>query len=167
MAEQQVVPWADKMQGMSPPPAADSAPRLKRWADLRWPEFAALDLAHTVAVLPVGATEQHGPHLPLDVDTAIVEAVLAAAAGHLPAEAPVYVLPTLPVGLSPEHERFPGTLTLSAETALALWRDLARGARRDLPRFLRPLLPDEPLRSGPTSTGPRALARQTRRLGAS
>ncbi|MFN4103664.1 MAG: creatininase family protein, partial [Tepidimonas sp.] len=107
---------------MSPPPAADSASRLKRWADLRWPEFAALDPAHTVAVLPVGATEQHGPHLPLDVDTAIVEAVLAAAAGHLSAEAPVYVLPTLPVGLSPEHERFPGTLNLSAETALALWR---------------------------------------------
>ncbi|TSE37119.1 putative mycofactocin system creatinine amidohydrolase family protein MftE [Tepidimonas fonticaldi] len=130
MAEQQVVPWADKMQGMSPPPAADSAPRLKRWADLRWPEFAALDLAHTVAVLPVGATEQHGPHLPLDVDTAIVEAVLAAAAGHLPAEAPVYVLPTLPVGLSPEHERFPGTLTLSAETALALWRDLGASVAR-------------------------------------
>jgi radical SAM superfamily enzyme YgiQ (UPF0313 family) len=54
-----------------------------------------------------------------------------------------------------------------APVARALWRDLARGARRDLPRFLRPLLPDEPLRSGPASTGPRALARQSRRLGPS
>lgn len=115
---------------MNPTPAADSAPRLKRWADLRWPEVAALDPERTVVVLPAGATEQHGPHLPLNVDTAIVEAVLAAAAGHLPAEAPVYVLPTLPVGLSPEHERFPGTLTLSAETALALWRDIGVSVAR-------------------------------------
>lgn len=109
---------------------ADFVPRLKRWADLRWPEAATLDAERTVAVLPVGATEQHGPHLPLDVDTAIVESVLAAAAGHLPCDAPVYALPTLPVGLSPEHERFPGTLTLSAETALALWRDIGASVAR-------------------------------------
>ncbi|MEW6694939.1 MAG: creatininase family protein [Pseudomonadota bacterium] len=109
---------------------ADTPVRLKRWADLPWPAFAALDPARTVAVLPVGATEQHGPHLPLDVDTAIVDAVLAAAAPHVPAPAPVYVLPTLPVGLSPEHARFPGTLTLSADTALALWRDIGASVAR-------------------------------------
>lgn len=109
-------------------PAA--APGLKRWADLRWPEVAALDPERTVAVLPLGATEQHGPHLPLAVDTAIAEAVLAAAAPHLPGDAPVYVLPTQPVGFSPEHARFPGTLTLSADTALALWRDIGASVAR-------------------------------------
>lgn len=108
----------------------DTVPRVKRWADLRWPEVAALDAERTVAVLPLGATEQHGPHLPLDVDTAIVEAVLAAAARYLGHDAPVYVLPTLPVGLSPEHDRFPGTLTLSAETALALWREIGASVAR-------------------------------------
>ena len=103
---------------------------LRRWADLAWPDFAALDAARTVAVLPLGATEQHGPHLPLDVDTAIVEALLARAAAHLPADAPLLVLPTLAVGLSPEHAAFPGTLTLAPETALALLRDVAASVAR-------------------------------------
>lgn len=103
---------------------------LRRWADLAWPDFAALDPARTVAVLPLGATEQHGPHLPLDVDTAIVEALLVRAAAHLPADAPLLALPTLAVGLSPEHAAFPGTLTLAPETALALLLDVAAGVAR-------------------------------------
>ncbi|MCS6810414.1 MAG: creatininase family protein [Tepidimonas sp.] len=110
--------------------AADSAPALRRWADLVWTDFAALDPTRTVAVLPLGATEQHGPHLPLAVDTAIVEALLGAAAAHLPPDAPLLVLPTLAVGLSPEHEAFPGTLSLAPETALAVLRDVAAGVAR-------------------------------------
>jgi creatinine amidohydrolase len=115
---------------MSVSPAAAPSPTLKRWADLRWPEVQALDPARTVAVLPLGATEQHGPHLPLGVDTAIAEAVLAAAVPHLPPDAPIYALPTQAVGLSPEHARYPGTLTLSAPTALALLGDIGASVAR-------------------------------------
>jgi creatinine amidohydrolase len=91
------------------------------WADLASPDFAALDPATTVAVLPLGATEQHGPHLPLAVDQALVDGIVAAALPRLPAECPVLVLPTQQVGYSPEHASFPGTLTLSAETVIATW----------------------------------------------
>ncbi|MBP9904826.1 MAG: creatininase family protein [Rhodoferax sp.] len=99
------------------------------WADLGTHDFAALQasgaMARTIAVLPVGATEQHGPHLPLRVDTALVDGVIAAAQSHLADDLKVLFLPTQAVGLSPEHARFPGTLTLKNETILRLWTDLA------------------------------------------
>lgn len=99
------------------------------WAELSAHDFALLqrsgELARTIAVLPVGATEQHGPHLPLRVDTALVDGVIAAALPHLADDLPVLVLPTQAVGLSPEHARFAGTLTLKNETILRLWTDLA------------------------------------------
>ena len=98
------------------------------WADLSTRDFAALqasgDLRRSIAVLPVGATEQHGPHLPLCVDTALVNAVIAAALAHLDSGLNVLFLPTQAVGLSPEHARFPGTLTLKNQTILQLWTDL-------------------------------------------
>ena len=94
------------------------------WAELGTRDFAGLDASRTVAVLPVAAIEQHGPHLPLNVDTALVDGVVAAALPHLPADVPVLVLPTQQVGLSPEHERFAGTLTLSPATVIALWTEL-------------------------------------------
>jgi creatinine amidohydrolase len=75
-------------------------------------------------VLPVAATEQHGPHLPLSVDAVLVDGIVTAALGHLPADLPVLFLPTQAVGLSPEHARFPGTLTLKNETILRLWTDI-------------------------------------------
>jgi creatinine amidohydrolase len=78
-----------------------------------------------VAVLPVAATEQHGPHLPLNVDTTIVDGVIRAALDHLPANSQALFLPTQAVGFSPEHAAFPGTLTLKAETVLRLWTELA------------------------------------------
>ena len=99
------------------------------WAELSTRDFAALQtsgyLARTIAVLPVGATEQHGPHLPLCVDTTLVDGVIGAALPHLDVALPVLFLPTQAVGLSPEHARFPGTLTLKNETILRLWTDLA------------------------------------------
>jgi creatinine amidohydrolase len=95
------------------------------WADLRTTDFARLDLARTIAVLPVAATEQHGPHLPLSVDTDLVNGVVAACLPHLTPELPVLFLPTQTVGLSPEHARFAGTLTLKAETVICLWTDIA------------------------------------------
>jgi len=94
------------------------------WADLSTADFAALDLARTIAVLPVAATEQHGPHLPLSVDTDLVNGVVVAALPHLAADLPVLFLPTQAVGFSPEHARFAGTLTLKAETVLRLWTEI-------------------------------------------
>ena len=95
------------------------------WANLKSPDFAGLDLARCIAVLPVAAIEQHGPHLPLNVDTTLVEGVIAAALPQLPTDLPVLFLPTQAVGLSPEHAAFAGTLTLKAETVIRLWTELA------------------------------------------
>jgi creatinine amidohydrolase len=99
------------------------------WQDLPWPAFAALP-ADTVAVLPVAAIEQHGPHLPVSVDTTINQGIVARMLQKLPADAPVLVLPTQAVGLSVEHVRFPGTLTSSAETLLALWTEIGESVAR-------------------------------------
>ena len=95
------------------------------WADLKSPDFAALDLARCIAVLPVAAIEQHGPHLPLNVDATLVDGVIAAALPHLPAALPLLFLPTQAIGLSPEHARFAGTLTLKAGTVISLWTEIA------------------------------------------
>ena len=94
------------------------------WADWTTTDFQALALNRAIAVLPVAATEQHGPHLPLSVDTDLVQGVVAATLPHLAADFPVLFLPTQKVGLSPEHARFAGTLTLKAETVIRLWTDI-------------------------------------------
>lgn len=94
------------------------------WSDLTTADFAALDKARAIAVLPVAATEQHGPHLPLSVDTDIVNGVVAAAVPHLQKGLPALFLPTQAVGFSPEHNRFPGTLTLKSDTLIRLWTEL-------------------------------------------
>jgi creatinine amidohydrolase len=103
--------------------SANGRPRF--WADLKSPEFAQLDLARVIAVLPVAAIEQHGPHLPLAVDTALVDGIIASALPHLPADLSALFLPTQAVGFSPEHAAFAGTLSLKAETVIRLWTDLA------------------------------------------
>jgi creatinine amidohydrolase len=100
------------------------------WADLTTTDFAALDPVKTVAVLPVGATEQHGPHLPLAVDHALVDGILERALPQLPADAPVLVLPTQKIGYSPEHSTFAGTLTLPIETVIATWVAIGEGVAR-------------------------------------
>lgn len=100
-------------------------PPARYWADLTTTDFAQLDLARTIAVLPVGAVEQHGPHLPLSVDADLVDGIVRAALPHLTADAPVLFLPTLALGYSPEHAAFAGTLTLKADTVLRLWTDVA------------------------------------------
>jgi len=109
---------------MNPAPSTPAAlPRF--WADLKSPDFARIDLARCIAVLPLAAIEQHGPHLPLNVDATLVDGVVAAALPHLPPALPVLFLPTQSVGLSPEHARFAGTLTLKAELVIRLWTGLA------------------------------------------
>lgn len=101
----------------------------RRWADLAWTDFAALP-SDTVAVLPLAATEQHGPHLPVSVDTRLNEGMVEAMLARLPADFPVLVLPTQAIGCSVEHTRFPGTLTGSVETLLALWTEIGQGVAR-------------------------------------
>ena len=100
------------------------------WADLTTREFAQLDPERAIAVLPVAATEQHGPHLPLSVDRVLADGVVAAALPHLPLDLNVLFLPTQAVGLSPEHMQFPGTLTLKAETVIQLWTQLGESVAR-------------------------------------
>ena len=78
-----------------------------------------------VAVLPVGATEQHGPHLPLSVDTDINRGLVQATARILAqGNLPVLFLPTLPIGKSTEHLDFPGSLSLSTQTLISCWMDI-------------------------------------------
>lgn len=99
------------------------------WQDLPWPAFRSLP-ANTVAVLPVASIEQHGPHLPVAVDTTIGNGVIARTLTVLPAECPVLVLPTQSVAVSVEHLRFPGTLTTTPETLLDLVVDIGASVAR-------------------------------------
>lgn len=99
------------------------------WQDLPWPAFKTLP-ANTVAILPVASIEQHGPHLPVSVDTTINQGVVARTLKVIPAELPVLVLPTQCVGNSVEHLRFPGTITTKPETLLALVCDIGASVAR-------------------------------------
>ncbi len=103
--------------------------RSRYWSDLRWPEFRSLP-AHTVAVLPVASTEQHGPHLPVSVDCTINRGLIERTLALIPADLPVLVLPMQAVALAVEHLRFPGTLTTSAETLIALVCDIGASVAR-------------------------------------
>ena len=120
------------MAGMT---AATHPPLPSRfWADLSTRDFTRLRASgqarQTVAVLPVAAIEQHGPHLPLSVDATLLQGVMDAALPLLPAALPVLFLPPQVVGLSPEHIRFPGTLTLSPATVIALWTEIGECVAR-------------------------------------
>jgi creatinine amidohydrolase len=102
------------------------------WMDMTWQEIAgAAEAVHRwIAVLPLAAVEQHGPHLPLGVDSYIAEAYLARVRDILPADLPVTFLPVQRVGVSVEHLAFPGTLTLSPATAIAAWTGLGESLAR-------------------------------------
>jgi creatinine amidohydrolase len=100
------------------------------WQELTTEAFAGPAATPAVALLPVGAIEQHGPHLPLGVDTLIIEGILARALSLAEADLPLVVLPTQPVGKSDEHVAFPGTLSLPAETLARVWIEIGRSVAR-------------------------------------
>jgi creatinine amidohydrolase len=96
------------------------------WLSLTTQEFAP----GCIAVLPVAAVEQHGPHLPVGVDTYIAQAYLARVRALLPKDAPALFLPVQCVGASDEHRAFRGTLTLSPATALAAFIEIGESVAR-------------------------------------
>jgi len=100
------------------------------WWDLTTQDFADIDAERVVAILPVGAIEQHGPHLPVRVDAAINAGIIARAVELMPPDCPALVLPMMPVGKSDEHLAFPGTLTLSHETLARVWFELGESVHR-------------------------------------
>lgn len=98
---------------------------------LTWTEIDQMpDKENMVILQPVGAIEQHGPHLPLIVDAAISVAVLGKALDQLEAEIPAYALPPLYYGKSNEHWHFPGTITLSAQTLIATLMEIGQSLYR-------------------------------------
>ena len=105
-------------------------PPKRFWTEMTWEDFRAGDPARWIAVLPVAAVEQHGPHLPLGVDSFIAEGYLARVHQLLPAALPVTFLPLQWIGMSDEHLAFPGTLTLSPDTAIRAWREIGESVHR-------------------------------------
>ena len=107
-----------------------SPKRRLRWAEYRSSEFGAIDPDATIAVLPLAAVEQHGPHLPLGTDTLIAEGMLVTAGAMLPADLDVRALPIQAVGKSNEHLYAPGTLTLPPAVAIEAWTELGLSVAR-------------------------------------
>jgi creatinine amidohydrolase len=99
-------------------------PDARNFAYLTWKQVDALPRETTLLVLPTAAVEQHGKHLPLATDTLINNLLLGKALALVPAALPVYALPPVCYGKSNEHIGFPGTLSVGAETFMAVVRDI-------------------------------------------
>jgi creatinine amidohydrolase len=99
-------------------------PDARNFAYLTWKQVDALPRESTLLVLPTAAIEQHGLHLPLATDTLINNLLLGKALAQIQPELPIYALPPVCYGKSNEHIGFPGTLSVSAQTFLAVVRDL-------------------------------------------
>jgi creatinine amidohydrolase len=100
------------------------------WADLTTEDFRSLDADTTIAVLPIAAVEQHGPHLPVSTDTEIANGMVRETMKIVPSHLSVMWLPTQQIGKSNEHIRSPGTLTLTAETAIRAWTEIGESVHR-------------------------------------
>ena len=104
--------------------------RRLRWAEYRTTEFGSVDADATIAILPLAAVEQHGPHLPVGTDSFIAEGMLMTAAQMLPDDIDVRALPIQWVGKSNEHLYAPGTLTLPPAVAIEAWTELGLSVGR-------------------------------------
>ncbi len=100
------------------------------WAQFRAGEFSQMDPARTIAILPTAAIEQHGPHLPVGTDTMIADGMLDEVRRSCPQDLDILILPVQAVGKSNEHVHAAGTLTYSAETAIAAWREIGLAVAR-------------------------------------
>jgi creatinine amidohydrolase len=99
-------------------------PDARQFAYLNWKQVEALPKDDTLLILPTAAIEQHGHHLPLATDTLTNNLILGHALALLPPALPVYALPPICYGKSNEHIGFPGTLSVSAATFMAVVRDI-------------------------------------------
>lgn len=97
---------------------------------MTWEDFLDGKPADWIAVLPVAAVEQHGPHLPVGVDGYIAEGYIGRVMELLSPALPVTFLPLQSIGKSDEHLAFPGTLTISAETAIRVWTEIGKSVHR-------------------------------------
>jgi creatinine amidohydrolase len=100
------------------------------WGDYRTTEYASIDPEATIAVLPLAAIEQHGPHLPVSTDTSIMNGMLDTVIARLPDDIDIRILPVQAVGKSNEHLHAPGTLTLPATTLVDAWTELGLSIAR-------------------------------------
>ena len=100
------------------------------WGDYRTTEFASIDPEATIAVIPLAAIEQHGPHLPVSTDTTIMQGMLETVIERLPSELDIRILPVQAVGKSNEHLYAPGTLTLPAGALIDAWTELGASVAR-------------------------------------
>ncbi|WP_282604355.1 creatininase family protein [Pelagibius sp. Alg239-R121] len=103
---------------------------LRYWQDLTTDDFADLDPETTVAIMPLGAIEQHGPHLPVSTDAVIAEEMAKRSLQILPEAVPALLMPTQAIGKSNEHLAFAGTLTLTPKTLIDVWYEVAEGIKR-------------------------------------
>ena len=102
----------------------------RSWLELTTDDFRTRDMGRAIALLPVAAVEQHGPHLPVGVDAFIGEGCLDRLVTRVPEAIDLLVLPMQAVGYSAEHTAFPGTLSFSPETAVRAWTEIGEGVRR-------------------------------------
>ena len=100
------------------------------WTEMTAPDFQSGDMASAIAILPVAAVEQHGPHLPVGTDAEIMRGFLVRLAERLPERLCALILPMQSVGTSREHVQYPGTLTMTPETAIRVWIELGESVAR-------------------------------------
>jgi len=103
----------------------------RHWEDHTAPEFATLNPQRVIAILPIAAVEQHGPHLPTGTDRFINQGMLDLMVAACPGHLDIRIIPIQAIGKSNEHLWSRGTLTLTAETALRVWTDIGDSIARN------------------------------------